>query len=330
MVMKIKARTIVCLLVVLVAIAGLSIMGCGTDDEEEVLYLTIGGSAPGGGSYIHGGGLASMIDKYVDGVYATVEATTGAIENCRLIETGEAPLGFILSNVIANAYDGKPPFDKPVEKVAIMMMGQVSAVHIVARADSPIKSIAEIADYRLATGAPGSACAVDCGPAILGAYGLTYDDLDTVFLTPAEVASAMADRSIDVGFILAGHPVAAVTEMFVSHDMKLISLEEDIVDQIIKDNPYFVKQIIPAGTYPGQDEDAFCVALVVILGVSLDVPEDVVYNILTEVHARQDEWIEIHPQTAYYTPENMALLYEGIGPLHPGAERYLKEHGLLD
>ena len=63
------------------------------------------------------------------------------------------------------------------------------------------------------------------------------------------------------------------------------------------------------------------------LCTSADVSEDIVYAICKEVFDNLEDFKALHPAYAILTAESMLT---GLSaPLHPGAEKYFKEVGLL-
>lgn len=337
--MKIKIKKIVLPSIVLLLMLTIIFAGCGqkpdnqgtssTSTASKPLYLSIGGSAQGGTSYIQAGGMATLIGKYVSNTSATVEATTGAVENARLVASNNAQIGFILADTAVFASNGQDPFKQKLTNLRVLMIGQPAVIHFVAKKDAPINSVADFKGKRIGVSAPGSAMALVGVPAILKAYGLSYNDVEERMLSANETTDALRNNSIDMGTYFAGDPVAAVSEIATTVGIKMISLDDKSMDKVIAENPYFIKTTIKGGTYKGVDQDVKTLADPIVIAVNADVPEDVVYNIVKALWTHLDEWTAIHPGAAEFTPEVTAKDYKGILPLHPGVEKYLKEKGLL-
>lgn len=329
-----KRKAMIALLVGLVLIFGL--MACSPQQTSPVasdeLRLIIGGSPPGGTSYILMGGLSSIINKHVDGVSATVQTTTGSQENARLVAMGEIEIGTCFYQTASLVKEGKAPYEKPMDTLRIAMSGCPPVAHFVARADSDIESLGDLKGRKISVGAPGSAMATVVVPALLECYGLSMDDVEAKYLNPTETADALINGDIDVGGVLAAPPASGVSQIAASVDIKLISYSKEDMDKIVAAHPYFMSFDIEGGTYAGISEDSVAVAMPDGLIVNKDVPEDVVYNIVKAAFENNDEWKSVHPTAAAWTPEVIAERSQNIKeflPLHPGAEKYLKEIGLL-
>jgi TRAP transporter TAXI family solute receptor len=340
------------LAVVLLLIVGLVGCSSGTGVEENgasegdtngaaeadtngstVHRLIIAGSPPGGTSYILMGGLAKIIDEHVENVYASVQATTGSVENARLVAEGECNIGTSFFHSAQLAYEGKEPFNEPKDSIRIMAAGIPPVAHFVVKKDSGIESFADIKGKRVAVGAPGSAMAQTVVPTLLEFYGLTMDDIDAKYIAPNEAADALIDGVIDVAGVLAAPPAAAVTQIATSVDIKPIKFNKEDLDKLQEAYPYMAGFNIKGGTYDGIAEDYMTPCMPDGMTVNKDVPEDVVYRILKALHEHQDEWIAVHPGAANWIPERLVEVYEPIKeflPLHPGAERYLKEEGYIN
>lgn len=329
-----QRKAIVALLISLVLIFGLVACspqqtGPATSGENR---LVIGGSPPGGTSYILMGGLASIINKHVDGVSATVQTTTGSQENARLVATGEVQIGTCFFQTASLVKNGEAPYEKPMDTLRIAMSGSPPVAHFVARADSDIKSLGDLKGRKISVGAPGSAMATVVVPALLEAYGLSMDDVNALYLNPSETADALSNGDIDVGGVLAAAPAAGVSQIAASVDIKLISYSKEDLGKILTEHPYFISVDIKGGTYAGVEEDSVAIAMPDGLIVHKDLSEELVYNIVKAAFENKNEWISVHPSAAAWTPEVIAERSKTINdflPLHPGAEKYLKEVGLL-
>lgn len=329
-----QRKAIVALLISLVLIFGL--VACSPQQTaptgSDKTRLVIAGCPPGGSTYILMGGLASIINKHVDGVSATVQTTTGSQESARLVATGEVQIGTCFFQTASLVKNGQDPFDKPMDTLRIAMSGFPPVVHFVARADSDIETFADLKGRKISVGAPGSTMAAVIVPALLESYGLSMDDVDAKYLNPAETADALNNGDIDVGGILAAPPAAGVSQIAASVDIKLISYSKEDLEKILTAHPYFISFDIKGGTYAGVEEDSVAIAMPDGLIVHKDLSEELVYNIVKAAFENKDEWISVHPSAAAWTPEVIAERSKTINdflPLHPGAEKYLKEVGLL-
>ncbi len=89
----------------------------------------------------------------------------------------------------------------------------------------------------------------------------------------------------------------------------------------------YIAATIPAGTYNGQEADVPTVAVVNFLVTHEGVSEETVYQMTKQLFENLPELEAAHKAAASIKLDN-AL--DGMPvPLHPGAERYYKEKGLM-
>jgi TRAP transporter TAXI family solute receptor len=107
----------------------------------------------------------------------------------------------------------------------------------------------------------------------------------------------------------------------------LLEVEESITDKLIEQYPFYTKVVIPAGTYPKQDADVNSVAVMAMLVVTEDMDEDLAYDVTKAIYNNLDRLVTAHAVGKMITKEG-AL--DGMPvELHPGAEKYFKEEGIL-
>ncbi|MDQ0341147.1 TRAP transporter TAXI family solute receptor [Caldalkalibacillus uzonensis] len=138
----------------------------------------------------------------------------------------------------------------------------------------------------------------------------------------------MRNKQIDGALIQAGLPTAAVTEMTSTAGGKLISIDPEIRASLIDKYPWYSDFVIPAGTYDNQDEDVETLAIKMMLITDASADEDVIYNLVKTMWENLDELESAHPIVGQFDINRATTDLAGI-PLHPGAERYYKEIGVL-
>ncbi len=288
----------------------------------------IAGSQEGGTSYIHARGMRKIIEQYMDNASASVETTSGSVENAKLVASNRCQMGFVLADIAKYAYLGQNPFDRKLTSLRMMMVGQKSFVHVVTRTDVGINSIGDLKGKRVGVGSSGSYTSMVAVPGILKAYDMSYDDIDEYFLNMKETTEALSNGTVDVGIYLAGIPAGGVTELAQAEKAKLISIGPKYMQKIIEDMPILYNRVIKGGTYKSNEEDVPVVAVRTCILTNDQVSEDTIYQIVKTMFTHQKDWMNIHPGTAEFTPERLANFGEYIMPLHAGAIKYLKEIGL--
>ncbi len=290
----------------------------------ERFSLATGGLA--GTYYPIGGAIANIITKFVPGVELTAESTGASVANLKMARQGEVDFLMGASNTTFAAFSGEDPFDEAVKNIRGITALYPETFQFIVRKDSGIKSFSDLKGKRVVVGAPGSGTERTTN-LVLNMYGITYDDITPEFLSFAEGVTALKDRTVDCAIVGSGLPTAAVIDAAASMDISLIPVDKEIYEKFSKDYPFLGSNIIPAGLYNGVNEDVFTVASPALLSVREDISEDVVYEVVKAIFEHLDALAETHAQGKNIKLET-ALNGMSI-PLHPGAEKYYKEVGLL-
>jgi hypothetical protein len=294
---------------------------------QKTVRLSIATGGTGGVYYPLGGGMANIISKYIPYAEATAEVTSASFDNCLLVGAGKADLALIMADTGWDAYQGKARFKEkiPLRTVAVLYPNNM---HIVTIEGKGIEKVTDLKGKRISTGSPGSGTEVKA-LRVLEAYGLTPDkDFTRDKLGVAESAGALKDRKIDAFFWDGGLPTAAVTDLGATPGIKikLIGHEDAIPKMRAKYGPLYVKGIIPAKTYPGQDVDVTMAVVWNLLVCNEKMKGDVAYDIVKTLFDRKPELVASHRDARYLSLEPQ------VGgspfPLHPGAIRYFTEKGL--
>jgi hypothetical protein len=265
----------------------------------------------------------------VPGLVAVAQSTRGSVDNVRQIEDGIIESGFSQSDVAYWAYRGEELFldGGPLKSLRAIANLFPETIHLVVRVDAGIETVADIKGKRISLDRPGSGTRVDA-LLMLRAFGMEVGDLDVSALASGAAADALREGELDGFFFVAGTPATAVLELAEDGLVDLVPLAGPAVDKLFADSPFFAKQSLPAGTYPGIGAvDTLSVGAQWI--VSDKVPEETVYNITRALwHASTRQLLDAgHPKGRQMV---LAKALDGLGiPLHPGAERYYREAGLL-
>ncbi|WP_202319000.1 TAXI family TRAP transporter solute-binding subunit [Archaeoglobus neptunius] len=293
-------------------------------EVREVTILT-GGSA--GTYYPIGGAMAQVITEYAPGIKATAVTSGASVVNARKVGTLEAEFGLMQNDVAYYAYNGIEMFkDAKQDRLRGVATLYPEIIQIVTLRENNIKTVYDLKGKKVAVGAPGSGTAVDALQ-ILKAAGIDESNAEIRYLNFKEVSDALKDRTIDAGFIVAGIPTAAVSDIAAVRDVTIVEVPDEIYQKLKQDYPFYTQVTIPAGTYKGLDGDVKTVAVLAMLATNADLPEDLVYEVTKSIFEHRDVLEAAHKRAADITLET-AL--EGMSiPLHPGAEKYYKEKGLL-
>jgi uncharacterized protein len=299
-----------------------------TDEANagDKTIITCGTGTTGGSFYLLGSGMATILQRHIPNVIANAQATTGAWENVRLVNEGSATLGLAGGDHMYYGWEGKAKFEKPQDKIRLIAGTYIPTTNIVVHADSDIKSIADLKGKKI-TSTPGFG-AGQLAPAILEAYGLTTDDVKIVPLGGSEAISTFADKNVDAFILAFGAPHPLITQVTKTRETRLLTMSDEKIAAVLTKKPFWVRCTIKAETYNGQKEDRFAVTSPVTWITSSDVSEELGYQITKTVMENSDEYAKIYRLGGQFNKEN-ALKAADIIPLHPGAEKYYKEIGLI-
>jgi TRAP transporter TAXI family solute receptor len=290
----------------------------------EKTRLAIGSAGTAGVFYFYAGALANIISKYIPNFEATAEATGGSVENIKLIGKKQLDLATVTNDVVNEAmYDFKNSkyFKEKVELRSLFNM-YTQPLHIVTLANSSIKSVQDLKGKRVVVGSPGSGSEVKTRMA-LHILGLEYNkDFRPEFLTFAEGAEALQDKTADALFMSVALPSPALVSLTLTNPIRLIPLSDSEVEKINKAYPFLTKTAIPGKTYKGVDEDIQAVSVQSLMVCRADLPDDVAYKIVKTVFERKKELEQIHNSFAGTT---LKLATPTLIPVHPGAIKYFKE-----
>ena len=325
-------------LIALLLVVAMVLSGCGNGNNTTstteagkttgTKYLSIGTGSVTGVYYPLGGALASIVTNNIDGYNCAAESTGGAVENAELLIDGKLDLGFVAASTLYDAQHGLNSFEgKDGTKVQALFSFFPEVVQILS-VDPDIKTIPDLKGKRVAVGASGSGTEV-MARAILEIYGMSYDDIDEDFLGFGDAASGLKDGTIDVAFTWAGIPTASVMELCATHNISMISFTDEELQELMTVSSYCVPAQITQSTYPKMYEDAQSFSIPAIICVNADLDEEFVYNFMVAVFDNMDILAQTHERGADLSLETALDGLDGA-TLHPGAERFFREKGLID
>lgn len=296
-------------------------------------YFPIGGtianaiSAPPGARPCDQGGQCG-----VPGLIAIAQSTTASVFNNAAVQNGELEAGLAAADVTRSMYLGEGKFDgKPHPKLRIVANLFPEDLHLVLPAGATIDSLADLEGKRVGIAQAGSGTQVAVLQMLEG-WGVNRDNMDEAELNNSQSAERLADGQLDAYFYAAGWPVAAMVQLSSTKGMNLHSFSEEDMQKINEIVPAYIPSMIPGGTYEGIDQDTKTPAVSALLVVSSDLPDDLVHGLTEALWNKNTRKLldNGHAKGKLITAET-AL--DGVGslgvPLHPGAERFYKEAGLL-
>jgi TRAP transporter TAXI family solute receptor len=288
--------------------------------------ISIATGGTGGVYYPMGGGLASVLSKYVPGMQATAEVTGGSVDNLKLIGSGKPYIGFTMTDASLDAYRGEDKFKG--NKVALKTLAILypNRMHVVSIEGRGVAKMADLKGKRVSTGSPGSATEV-MAFRLIEAAGLDKDhDLKRERLGVAESVNALKDGKIDAFFWVGGLPTAGVTDLANTPGTKIRMVDHaDLVPAMNKKyGNLYVEDVIGKDVYRGMDADNKQATVMNILVAHESMDEKTAYAIVKTIFEKRDDLIAVHKEAANIRLESQKTNATPI-PFHPGALRYFAE-----
>jgi uncharacterized protein len=306
------------------ALAASVAFGASGARAEQFINVLTGGTS--GVYYPLGVALSKIYGEKIPDVRTQVQATKASVENLNLLQQGKGEIGFSLGDSVKMAAEGNADagFKAPLDKLRGIAAIYPNYIQIVATKESGITSLADLKGRSLSVGAPKSGTELNAR-AILTASKMSYDDLaKTEYLPFAESVELIKNRQLDATLQSAGLGVASLKDLSTSLPVTIVSVPAETATAL--GAPY-VAATIPAGTYDGQTEDVPTVAVINFLVTHADVSDELAYQMTKQLFENLPEVLAAHNAAKDIKLENAA---KGMPiPLHPGAERYYKEKGLL-
>lgn len=300
--------------------------------HAEQTFVTIGTGGVTGVYYPTGGAICRLVNKgrKEHGIRCSVESTGGSVYNLNTIRAGELDMGVAQSDWQHHAYHGTSKF---ADQGANKNLRAVFSVHpepftVVARADSGIKTFADLKGKRVNIGNPGSGQRGTM-EVVMDALGWKKSDFSLVSeLKSAEQSSALCDNKIDAIVFTVGHPSGSIKEATTTCDSVIVPVTGKAIDKLIADNDYYRSATIPGGMYRGNANDVTTFGVGATFVSSTNLSGDIMYQVVKAVFEDMDSFKRLHPAFGNLDPKQMVK--DGLSaPLHDGAKRYYREAGLL-
>lgn len=310
--------------------------------SEDITYFTIGTAGVGGTYFPLAGAIANSISNPpgsrqcdeggscgVPGLVAVAQSSHGSVANVSAIISGGLNSGFSQSDVAYWAYSGTGTFEgqEPMRDLRVIAALYPEHVHLIASRASGIASVADLKGKRVSLDKTDSGTYPDA-VLILEAFGLSEADITVEHLKPEDASDALRNGQLDALFFVGGYPARALTELTAGADVVLVPVAGPEVDKMLLQHSFFTRDELPDGAYP----DVAGVPTVAVGAqwlTSLAESDDLIYEITSALwNDNTRHLLDVGHAKGASVMRQTAL--DGIGiPLHPGAERYYREAGMI-
>lgn len=321
---------------------GAAALGAMPAGAQDITFFRIGTGATAGTYFPIGGLIANAISNPpgsracadggscgVPGLVATSVASNGSVANANAIAAGTMQSGFVQSDVAYWAYTGTGIYEGRPKADGLRAIASLypESFQLVARKGSGIKSVMDLKGKRLSLDEPGSGTLVDAR-LILAAYGLTEKDMKAEYLKTQQAADKLKDGALDAFFSVSGWPNGAISELAVTTGIDLVPIAGPEAEGLVTKFSFFAADAIPDDAYKNT-AGVKTVSVNAIWATSIKQSEALIYSITAALwNANTRKLLDSGHAKGKVIRLEAAL--QGLGiPLHPGAEKFYKEKGLI-
>lgn len=288
-------------------------------------FIRIKSSSLGGSWYAGGAAWAKLIsDNYKEYVAINVASPGLDNESLKRLARNECELVLLTGPGAYNAYKGVAPTWKKPQAISGMFGLWPGVINSIVMADSKFKKLQDLKGASIATYIPGDVNGEQVLK-LLKHHGITTKDAKFYRIMKADASRMFIDKRVDAIIYYFGYGHANLKEITASRKIRFLPPDPEMVKGFMKENPFYyigdfgkefgvpnAKQLI--GPY--------------LTGCRTDAPVDMIYKV-TKVWFENLDWLKkVLPSNLPYM--NVKDPSAGVPlPLHPGAEKYFKEAGLL-
>lgn len=308
----------------------------GSDEQGKIEISSmqfVSGTANGGWAQI-ASAIAAKTNRHFKG-YPITATTGGAISNPVMVSAGDAQIGLSQGIFLSKAILGEEPYEAPIDNIRGIASLETTALYFITYKDIGADSLGEIIDKRIKIQLgtlPKSAASNMAMQFVFNEYGLdSIEDIQEpgtsiYFAEGSALYNAYNDRYFNLMITNEAVPDAATKELLSNRESKILSLDKKIIEALVKKYDWSF-MTIPAGTYPGQDQDVQTVGIKSVLIVHQNVPEKLAYYLAKTVYENKAYLETVQASYKAINADDMPK-YLTV-PIHPGAEKYYKEIGLI-
>jgi TRAP transporter TAXI family solute receptor len=313
----------------LALVAGIAFAGSAAAQDRVFFGIATGGT--GGTYYPLGGMLAQLIsNKATIGgkkLAATAETSGASVANAQLLGRKDIESAFVAADILDAAFNGKGQFDgKPVKNLRALGALYPEQVQLVTAASANVRTFKELKGKSVSSGSPGSGQWQLLGD-LLEAHGMTRKDITEDLSSFAQSVDKIKDGNLVASLITAGAPTASVTDLANARELRIVPLSGPEIETLRKKQPYYATVQLPANTYKGQTAPVDTLAVMAVWATHEGLSEQTAYEVTKALFENLEILGQVHPKGKEISLKT-ALLSVSI-PLHPGAQRYYREKGII-
>ncbi len=305
--MKKKLSILLC--VMLFALSGCRISGN---------TIRFGAANIGGMYYSFANTFTELANETTSAYNFEVRTTAGSTANLRLLSDNYIELGIAQADLIYDAYQK----NSNLRAIAGLY---TEACQLVVRADSDIKSLNDLSGHTVSIGAEESGTERNASE-ILEFAGMPSSIVKTKNLDYIDAAHQLETGDIDAFFCTAGLTTTIIEELSRECEIRLISIDDSVIDKMLSTSDAYSRYTIPAGTYKGQDEEVSTIGVTSVLVTSDSMSSDIIKQMTAMLFENAKE-LQYSTSLDLHLNEKFAITNIPI-PFHEGAVEYYEDNGL--
>lgn len=290
--------------------------------------LVIGAAPVAGTFFPTAGAICRAVNRQQaeNGLRCLVEESEGSAANLQQLRDGTLDVAIVQSDWAYHALNGSTS-DRapPLTNLYSLVILQPQMMTLVVGGGSGVESVEDLAGKRVSIGPSDSSLNI-AARNLLQMAGLT-SKVTTVDLPVEKQVKALCENDIDAFLLPVVHPSGLVEAAVAACGARLVSLNGSRIDELIATWPFYVRALLPAGLYPGQEQEVRSYGTVGTLITTDRLSDEAAYGIVKAIFEGFDDMQAQHPSLALLLPEGMIGPAGMAAPLHPGALRYYAERG---
>jgi TRAP transporter TAXI family solute receptor len=317
-----------------------ALTGCGGGDKKaeapkkapaaatDKIKINFPTASASGALYAVGAAITNNWNKTVPSVSAASQASAGGIANLNMVSDGEAQVSIAISSNAYQCMNGTDSFKGHAYKDLKAIAGlYLNPNQVVVTNKSGITKLEDVKGKHFAVASAGSSVYNECQTHFTAAGIKFPDEIKAEYIAFGGAADMLQNGTIDGAWIMSGTPASAVSQAL-SSNCRLVNISDDIIKKLQEKYPWYVKYTIPAGTYPNQKEAVNTSAIKMVMFCRHDLKDETVYQMTKSFWEHIDELGQAQKNLKGLKPAEAVKDIAKI-PLHPGAEKYYKEIGVL-
>ncbi len=317
-------------LAVLALVAVLTVLVASPGDAQQKAQVIFSAGPTGGTWTPMAAATAEVIKRKFPELDVLVEPGA-ALVNMEKMRNDKADIAWSMTTVVADARAGTNSWKgKQTDKPLFVANYYPNVWQLAVTQDSGVKSLKDLKGKAVGLPPRGNTSLAEGWEWLLKVNGLKFDDLGTKsYGSLTENAEAIRNRqAVGMGWFTTV-PASFMLDLGTSMKLRMVHVSDEEFKGLKELNAGFVQHVIPKATYAqyGVDEDVKTVQAPTILIASAKTPADVIYRVAKAVVESREDFGRVTAAMKGVSAKDMAQNH-GL-PMHPGAERYYREAGLL-